>query len=105
MSTTNQVTQLLQAWGRGDAGALAQLVPLVEPELRRIARKCVAGERVGNSVEATALVNEAYIRLVDTQLSTTGAVLHVYERAGEPRYGEVEVGEEPVLFDTKPARR
>jgi RNA polymerase sigma factor (TIGR02999 family) len=61
------VTQLLQAWGRGDAGALAQLVPLVEPELRRIARKCVAGERVGNSVQATALVNEAYIRLVDTQ--------------------------------------
>lgn len=42
-------------------------------------------------------------RLVDTQLSTTGAVLHVYERAGEPRYGEVEVGQEPVLNDSKPA--
>lgn len=42
-------------------------------------------------------------RLVDTQLSTTGAVLHVYERAGEPRYGEVEVGQEPVLNDSEPA--
>ena len=41
-------------------------------------------------------------RLDDTQLSTTGAVLHVYERAGEPGYGEVEVGEETVLFDSKP---
>ena len=44
-------------------------------------------------------------RLVDTQLSTTGAVLHVYERAGEPGYGEVEVGQETVLFDSKPAHR
>jgi len=44
-------------------------------------------------------------RLVDTQLSTTGAVLHVYERAGEPRYGEVEVGQETVLFDSKPAHQ
>ena len=42
-------------------------------------------------------------RLVDTQLSTTGAVLHVYERAGEPRYGEVEVGQERMLNDSKPA--
>ena len=44
-------------------------------------------------------------RLVDTQLSTTGAVLHVYERAGEPRYGEVEVGRETVIFDSKPAHQ
>ena len=44
-------------------------------------------------------------RLVDTQLSTTGAVLHVYERAGELRYGEVDVGQEPVLFDSKPVHQ
>jgi dihydrofolate reductase len=43
--------------------------------------------------------------LVDTQLSTTGAVLHVYERAGELRYGEVDVGQEPVLFDSKPVHQ
>ena len=43
-------------------------------------------------------------RLVDTQQSTTGAVLHVYERAGDVRYGEVEVGQETVVFDPDPAR-
>jgi dihydrofolate reductase len=43
-------------------------------------------------------------RLVDTQVSTTGAVLHVYERAGGLRYGEVEVGQETVIFDPAPAR-
>jgi dihydrofolate reductase len=45
------------------------------------------------------------LRLVDTQQSTTGAVLHVYERAGPLRYGEVEVGQETVIFDSDPARR
>jgi dihydrofolate reductase len=45
----------------------------------------------------------ASFRLVDTQLATTGAVLHVYERAGDLRYGEVDVGQEPVLFDSDAA--
>jgi len=44
----------------------------------------------------------AAFRLVDTKLATTGAVLHVYERAGDLRYGEVEVGEETVIFDSGP---
>ena len=61
----HQVTELLVAWGAGDETALNQLVPLVHDELRRIARRCVAGERVGHSLQATALVNEAYLRLVD----------------------------------------
>jgi dihydrofolate reductase len=47
----------------------------------------------------------AAFRLVDTQLATTGAVLHVYERAGSLRYGEVEVGQETVIFDSDAARR
>jgi len=42
-------------------------------------------------------------RLVDTQMTTTGAVLHVYERAGGLKYGEVEVGQETVIFDSDPA--
>jgi dihydrofolate reductase len=46
----------------------------------------------------------AAFRLVDTQLATTGAVLHVYERAGDLRYGEVEVGQETVIFDSNAAR-
>lgn len=60
-------TQLLQNWGQGDEQALAELIPALEAELRRIARRCMAGERAGNSLQPTALVNEAYIRLVDTQ--------------------------------------
>ena len=59
------VTALLREWGRGDEGALERLMPLVHAELHRIARRCMAGERVGHSMQATALVNEAFVRLVD----------------------------------------
>ena len=61
------MTGLLLAWGTGDEAALEQLVPLVHAELRRIARRCMAGERKGHSLQATALVNEAYLRLIDVQ--------------------------------------
>ncbi len=54
-------------WGQGDEGALERLIPLVHHELHRIARRCMAGERVGHSLQATALVNAAYVRLVDGQ--------------------------------------
>jgi RNA polymerase sigma factor (TIGR02999 family) len=54
-------------WQAGDEDALARLVPIVHHELHRIARRCLAGERGGNSLQATALVNEAYLRLVDTK--------------------------------------
>jgi RNA polymerase sigma-70 factor (ECF subfamily) len=62
-----EVTGLLLAWGKGDEAALNALVPLVHQELRRIAKRCMAGERAGHSLQATALVNEAYLRLVDVQ--------------------------------------
>lgn len=62
-----QITGLLLAWGKGDEAALNQLIPLVHDELRRIARRCMAGERGGHSLQATALVNEAYLRLIDVQ--------------------------------------
>jgi RNA polymerase sigma-70 factor (ECF subfamily) len=58
-------TELLLAWGRGDRAALDQLVPLVHHELHRIARHCMAGERAGHSLQASALINEAYLRLID----------------------------------------
>ena len=67
VTTPGSVTGLLLAWGKGDEAALGQLVPLVEQELHRIARRCMAGERAGHSLQATALVNEAYLRLVDAQ--------------------------------------
>lgn len=58
---------MLVAWGAGDGRALERLVPLVEAELHRIARRCMRGERLEHSLQATALVNEAYLRLVDAQ--------------------------------------
>jgi RNA polymerase sigma-70 factor (ECF subfamily) len=66
-SHPHQVTGLLLAWGQGDEAALNQLIPLVHDELRRIARRCLAGERGGHSLQATALVNEAYLRLIDAR--------------------------------------
>jgi RNA polymerase sigma factor (TIGR02999 family) len=61
------VTALLVAWGNGDESALARLIPVVQDELHRIARACMAGERGAHTLQATALVNEAYLRLVRTQ--------------------------------------
>jgi RNA polymerase sigma factor (TIGR02999 family) len=59
------VTALLQAWGEGDEVALERLLPVVHDELRRLARRYMAGEHQGHTLQATALVNEAYLRLVD----------------------------------------
>ena len=61
------VTQLLRAWGDGDADALEQLTPLVEAELRRLARGYMARERRGHTLQTTALVNEAFLRLTDAR--------------------------------------
>ena len=57
------VTQLLAAWGKGDKSALDKLLPLVHAELRRIARRQMSHERDGHTLQATALVNEAYLKL------------------------------------------
>jgi len=61
------VTQMLLAWRGGDHPAFEQLVETVYSELHRIARRCMAGERAGHGLQPTALVNEAYLRLIDTQ--------------------------------------
>jgi RNA polymerase sigma-70 factor (ECF subfamily) len=61
------VTALLIAWRTGQEGALGDLVPLVEQELHRIARRQMGGERPGQTLQPTALVNEAYLRLVNVQ--------------------------------------
>ena len=61
------VTQLLKAWSDGDDVALEQLTPVVENELRRIARRCMAKEKPDHTLQSAALVNEAYLRLVDIQ--------------------------------------
>jgi RNA polymerase sigma factor (TIGR02999 family) len=61
------ITGLLLAWRDGDDAALTRLIPLMEQELHRIARRHMAGERPGHSLQATALVNEAYLRLINVQ--------------------------------------
>lgn len=61
------VTELLRAWSDGDDGALEQLMPLVEAELRRLARGYMARERRDHTLQATALVNEAFVRLTDAR--------------------------------------
>jgi RNA polymerase sigma-70 factor, ECF subfamily len=61
----HRVTQLLQQWSHGDDSALAELTPLVYEELRRLAHHYMEGERPGHTLQTTALVNEAYLRLAD----------------------------------------
>jgi RNA polymerase sigma-70 factor, ECF subfamily len=63
--TTHDVTQLLRAWSDGDQEALQRLIPLVYDELHRLARYYMGRERPGHILQTTALVNEAYLRLVD----------------------------------------
>ena len=65
VSPTHEVTQLLKAWTAGDENALEKLTPLVYEQLHRVARHYMAGQRPGHSLQATALVNEVYLRLVD----------------------------------------
>ena len=64
---SHRATELLQAWGAGDAAAFELLIPLVHAELRRLARRYMGHERPGHTLQPTALVNEAYLRLVDLQ--------------------------------------
>jgi len=66
-SQSPDVTALLLAWRGGDEEALGRIVPLVQAELRHIARRCLRNERADHSLQATALVNEAYLRLIDAQ--------------------------------------
>jgi len=63
-ASTQDVTGWLRAWSRGDESALERLVPLVYAELHRRARRLMGGERAGHSLQPTALVHEAYLRLV-----------------------------------------
>ena len=61
-----QITQLLLAWGKGDETALETLMPMVYDELRRVAARHLRRQRPGHTLQTTALVNEAYLRLIDS---------------------------------------
>jgi RNA polymerase sigma-70 factor, ECF subfamily len=64
-SDTQEVTELLQKWSNGDAEALEALTPVIYSELHRIAKRYMSREREGHTLQTTALVNEAYMRLID----------------------------------------
>jgi RNA polymerase sigma-70 factor, ECF subfamily len=67
MNRTHEITELLQAWGKGDSHALSKLIPLVDDELKKIARAKMAKERSGHILQTTALINEALMRLIATE--------------------------------------
>ena len=66
-SQPHDVTRLLMAWGSGDESALAELMPIVHAELKRLARQRLREEAPGHLLQTTAVVNEAYLRLVDAR--------------------------------------
>jgi RNA polymerase sigma factor (TIGR02999 family) len=72
------VTGLLLSWRQGDAAALDRLVPLVYEELRRVARRQLRGESPGHALQATALVHEAYLRLVNVDRMTLTSRTHFF---------------------------
>jgi len=63
--SAHEVTELLQAWSAGEREALERLTPIVQAELRRIASRYLRRERPGHTLQTSALVNEAYVRLID----------------------------------------
>jgi RNA polymerase sigma-70 factor (ECF subfamily) len=63
--TRQEVTQLLGEWSGGNEGALEKLFPLVQPELHRLAHHYMSRERAGHTLQTTAILNEAYLRLVE----------------------------------------
>ena len=73
-----QVTKLLQRWGAGEDEALEALMPLVHEELQKLARSYLRKERAGHTLETGALVNEAYVRLIDQNAVDWQSRSHFY---------------------------
>ena len=80
---STDVTRLLRAWSDGQEEALEKLAPLVYDELHRMARRYMYGEQAGQTLQATALVNEAYLRLVDWENVQRFSAEGEFERFGD----------------------
>lgn len=80
---THEVTQLLVAWGNGDQSARDQLLPLVYDELRRLAHRYMSRERSGHTLQTSALVHEAFLRMVDQREVHWQNRAHFFGIAGE----------------------
>lgn len=72
VSNQRQITQLLLAWGQGDEAARDQLIPIIYDELRRLARRHLRRERPGHTLQTSALVNEAYLKMAGQPVSWRG---------------------------------
>ena len=111
-SSTHHVTALLQAWGRGDASALDALLPAVYGELHRQAEGYMRGQSPGHTLQATALVHEAYLRLVDQTKVDWRSRAHFFgvaakamrsiliDHARARRAAKRGAGSEPVTLET-----
>jgi RNA polymerase sigma factor (TIGR02999 family) len=118
--SSDDVTELLAAWSNGDREALDKLLPLVERELHQLAHRYISREKPGHTLQTTALVNEAYLRLVDqrrarwqnrahfiaiaAQMMRRILVNHARDRAAGKRGGgsrKVSLDEIAVLSDEK----
>ena len=82
-ASEGEVTQLLRRWSAGDAKALEQLMPIVYEELRRMAQRQMRQERTGHTLQATALVHEAYLKLVVQRRVTWRNRAHFYGVAAQ----------------------
>jgi RNA polymerase sigma factor (TIGR02999 family) len=82
-TSQHEITQLLIAWSQGDQAALEKLTPLVYQELRRLARRFMQRERQGHLLQTTALVHEAYLRLIDQSHVSWQNRAHFYGVAAE----------------------
>ena len=78
MESRHELTELLQSWSQGDQGALEKLMPLVYNDLHRLAQRYMSDERPGHTLQATALVNEAYVRLMDSRHTTFESRAHFF---------------------------
>ncbi len=77
-ASPQDVTQLLAAWSDGDEAALEQLVPIIQAELRRLARHYLKRERPGHTLQTSALVNEAYVRLINWKAARFESRAHFF---------------------------
>jgi len=77
-ASPQEVTRLLAAWSDGDEAALEQLVPIIHTELRRLARHYLKRERPGHTLQTSALVNEAYVRLINWKTARFESRAHFF---------------------------
>jgi RNA polymerase sigma factor (TIGR02999 family) len=82
-ASTDQVTGLLLRWSEGDIAAREKLIPLVYDELRRVARRCLIGQRSDHTLQSTALVHEAYVRMVDQSSARWNDRVHFFAMAAQ----------------------